>query len=117
MCVLVKDLGIGKGKILRAVLDAGYTKSNTLKKFTLPKMWTRLKEKDCCWYKTYTCYFTSSSVASIVFRLVEFNKSKGLIINYMFQVDKLNKSKDSKYNMIIGSNILHDLNILHQREN
>ena len=29
----------------------------------------------------------------------------------MFRMDKVNNSKDSKYDMIIGSDILHDLSI------
>ena len=43
----------------------------------------------------------------MAFRLVEFNKNKDFLINYKFQVDKVNKSKDSRYDMIIGNDILH----------
>ena len=34
-----------------------------------------------------------------------------MLINYKFQVDEINKSKDSRYDMIIGNDILHDLGI------
>ena len=74
-------------------------------------MQTRLNEKDCCTYETYGGHFTSSSVALVAFKLVEFNKNKDLLINYKFQVDKVNKSKDSKYDMVIGNDILYDLQI------
>ena len=103
---MVKDPKTGNGKMLCALLGSGCTKSIILKKFTLPKAQTRLNEKDCCTYKTYGGHSASSSVALIVFRLVEFNKNKGLLINYKFQVDKVNKSKDPKYDMIKGSDIL-----------
>ena len=61
--------------------------------------------------QTYGGHFTSSSIALVAFRIVEFNKNKELFIKYKFQADEVNKSKDSKYNMIIGSDILHDLQI------
>ena len=47
----------------------------------------------------------------MAFRLVEFNKNKDLLIKHKFQVDKINKTKDSKYDMIIVNDILHDLGI------
>ena len=43
----------------------------------------------------------------MAFKLIEFNKNKDLVINYKFKVDKVNKSKDSKYDMIIGNDIFH----------
>lgn len=55
----------------------------------------------------YWGYFTSSSVVSILFRLIEFNQDRDFLISYMLQVYKVNK-----YNMIIDSDIiLHELNI------
>ena len=74
VCVMVKDPKTWKGKMLCVLLDSGYTKSIILKKFTSPQVQTRLNEKDCCTYKTYGGHFTSSSVALVVFRLVEFKK-------------------------------------------
>ena len=70
---MVKDLKTGKGKMLPPLLDLGCTESIILKKLTLPKGQTRLTKKDCCIYKTYGGHFTSSSVALVAFRLVEFN--------------------------------------------
>ena len=109
--VMEKDPKTGKGKMLCALLDLVCTKSIILKKFTLPEAQTRLNDNDCCIYQTYGGHFTSSSVALIAFGLVEFNKNKDLWINYKFQVDEVNIQKNSKYNMIIGNDILHDLQI------
>ena len=111
ICVMVKDPRTDKGQMLRVLLDSGCTNSIILKSFTSPKTRTQLSKEDCCRYKTYGGYFTSSSLASVAFNLVEFNKNKDLLINYKFQVDKVNKSKDSKYDMIIGNDILHELRI------
>ena len=81
--------------MLRALLNSGCTKSIILKKLTLPKVRTRLSKKDCRTYETYGGHFTSSSVALVAFRQVEFNKNKDLSINFKFQVNEVNKSKDS----------------------
>ena len=108
---MVKDPRTGKGKMLRALLDSGCTKSIILKSFTSPKARTQLSREDCCRYETYGGHFTSSSIASVAFKLIEFNKNKDLLINYKFQVDKVNKTKDSRYDMIIGNDILHELGI------
>ena len=35
-------------------------------------------------------------MALMAFRLVEFNKNTDLLINYKFQVDKVNNTKDSE---------------------
>ena len=59
----------------------------------------------------YGGHFTSSSIASVVFRQVEFNKNKDFLINYKFQVDKVNKSKISRYDMIISNDIFYKLDI------
>ena len=88
---MVKGPKTGKGKMLHALLDSDCTKSIILKKFILPEAQTKTNEKDCCTYKTYGGHFTSSSVALVAFRLVEFNKNKDLLINYKFQVDEVNK--------------------------
>ena len=76
ICVMVKDPRTGKGTMLRALLDSGYTKSIILKYFTSPKERKLLSKKDCCRYETYGGHFTSNSTANVVFRLVEFNKNK-----------------------------------------
>ena len=108
---MVKDPRTGKGTMLRALLDSGCTKSIILRDFTCPKERKLLSKEDCCRYETYGGHFTSNSTANVAFRLVEFNKNKDLLINYKFQVDEVNKSKDSRYDMIIGNDILHDLGI------
>ena len=108
---MVKDPRTGKGTMLRALLDSGCTKSIILKSFTSLKKRKLLSKKDCCRYGTYGGHFTSNSTANVAFRLVEFNKNKDFLINYKFQVDEVNKSKDSRYDMIIGNDILHDLGI------
>ena len=46
----------------------------------------------------YGGHFTSSDVASVALKFIEFNKYKEKLINYKFQVDENNRSKDS--NMI-----------------
>ena len=61
--------------------------------------------------KVYIASFTSSYVVTIASRLVEFDKNKDLLINFESQVDKVHNSKDSKYDMIIGSDIMNNLNI------
>ena len=108
---MFKDPRTGEGTMLRALLDSGCTKYIILKSFTSPEARTQLSKEDCCRYKTYGGHFTSSSIASVAFRLVEFNKNKDFSTNYKFQVDKVNKSKDSTYDMIIVNDILYDLGI------
>ena len=95
VCVMVKVPKTGKEKILFALLDSGCTKPIILQKFTSPQVRTRLIEKDCYTYNIYGGHFPSSSVALVAFRLVEIDKNKNLLINYMFQVDEVKKSKDS----------------------
>ena len=91
---MVKDPRTGKGTMLRALLDSGCTKSIILNEFTSPKATTQLSKEDCCRYETYGGHFTSSFIASVTFSLVEFNKNKDFVINYKFQVDEVNKTKN-----------------------
>ena len=108
---MVKDPKKGKGKMNRALLDSSCTKPIILKCFISPSERKLLSKRGCCRYEKYGDHFTSNSTASVAFRLIEFNKNKDLLINYKFQVDEVNKSKDSRYDMIIGNDILHDLGI------
>ena len=78
----------GKAMALRALLDSGCSKSIILKKFTCNSNRRRLDEKDHIKYKTYGGYFTSASVASVAFKLIEFNTFKHKLINYKVQVDE-----------------------------
>ena len=88
--------------MLRALLDSGCSKSIILKQFTSKQRRKYLDEKDHVTYKTYGGYFTSSAVASVPFKLIEFNTYKDKLINYKFQVDSVQRSKDSSYDLIIG---------------
>ena len=72
---------------------------------------TQLEEKDQIKYETYGGHFTSSAVASVFLKFIEFNKYKEKLINYKFQVDENNRSKDSKYDMIIGTDLMSDVGI------
>ena len=102
----------GQGKMLRALLDSGCSCSIILKKFTDKAKLTQLKEKDQFKYETYGGYFVSSAAASVSFKFVEFNKHyKNKLITYEFQGEKVNRSKDSTYDMIIGSDLMSDLDI------
>ena len=70
-----------------------------------------MQDKDVCRYKTYGGYFTSTAIASVQLKLIEFNSYKDQIINYKVQVDDLQRRKDSKYDIIIGSDLMNELNI------
>ncbi len=97
--------------MLRALLDSGCSKSIILREFTSKSRRRILDERDHVRYKTYGGYFTSSAVASVPFKLIEFNTYKDKLINYEFQVDSVQRSKDSNYDLILGSDIMNDLNI------
>ena len=88
ICIMVKD-DKGKAKMLRALLDSGCSKSIILREFTSKSRRRILDEKDHVRYKTYGGYFTSSAVASVPFKLIEFNTYKDKLINYKFQVDSV----------------------------
>ena len=62
-------------------------------------------------YKTYGGYFTSNTVASISFKLIEFNSYKNKLINYEVQVDSVQRRKNANYDIIIGLDLMNDLNI------
>ena len=60
-------------------------------------------EKDCVKYKVHGGHFISISVASMAFKLIDFDKNKEKLINYELQVDKINSSKDPNTpNMILS---------------
>ena len=101
----------GKGTMLRALCDSGCSKSIILKEFTEKEKRRSLNEKESLKYKTYGGYFTSSAVASISFKLIEFNSYKNKLINYEVQVDSVQRRKDTNYDIIIGSDLMNDLNI------
>jgi hypothetical protein len=108
VCVQVVDSN-GRGRMLRALLDSGCSKSIILKQFTGKKRQSKLMGRDRVEYATYGGKFQSKSSASVGFKLIEFaNKQR---IDYKFHVDELQSSKESRYNMIIGSDLLNELSI------
>ena len=66
------------------LLDTGCTKSMILKKFTDQKRQTKLSGKDYIKYETYSSSFKSSMIASVVFKMVEFESQKKNTIEYEF---------------------------------
>ena len=96
---------------MRALFDSGCSRSIILKKFTCKSKRTKLEEKDQVHYETYGGHFTSTAVASVALKFIEFNKYREKLINYNFQVDEYNRSKDSKYDMIIGADLMSDIGI------
>ena len=108
VCVQVIDNN-GKGRMLRALLDSGCSKSIILKQFTDKKRRNKLMGRDRVEYATYGGKFQSKSSASVGFKLIEFaNKQQ---INYKFQVDEQQSSNEARYDMIIGSDLLNELSI------
>ena len=101
----------GKGTMLRALCDSGCSKTIILKEFTEKENRRYLNENESLKYKTYGGYFTSNSVASISFKLIEFNSYKNKLINYEVQVDSVQRRKNANYDIIIGSDLMNDLNI------
>ena len=101
----------GKGTILQALLDSGCSKSIILKEFTEKEKRRSPNEKESLKYKTYGGYFTSNAVVSISSKLIEFNSYKNKLINYEVQVDSVQRRKNANYDIIIGSDLMNDLNI------
>lgn len=60
-------------------------------------------------YKTYGGNFTSKSTTSVGFRFVEFENNSDVTVEHQFQVDEIQDPKKSKYDMIIGSNLLWNM--------
>ena len=107
-CVQVIDSN-GKGSMLRALLDSGCSKSIILKQFTEKSRRIKLIGRDRVEYATYGGKFHSKSSASVGFKLIEFENKQQ--INYKFQVDELQSSREARYDMIIGSDLLNELGI------
>ena len=101
----------GDGRMARALLDSGCSKSILLKKFTSKKSRSALSAKDRTVYQTYGGEFVSKSTASVAFRMVEFENNNNITVKHKFQVDEVNDPKKSKYDMIIGSNLLWNMGI------
>jgi hypothetical protein len=91
VCVQVVDSN-GKGRMLRALLDSGCSKSIIFKEFTEKKRRNKLMGRGRVEYATYGGKFQSKSSASVGFKLIEFANKQ--------QID-----------MIIGSDLLNELSI------
>jgi hypothetical protein len=108
VCVQVIDSN-GKGRMLRALLNSGCSKSIILKRFTEKKRRTKLMGRNRVEYATYGGKFQSKSSASVGFKLIKFaNKQQ---IDYKFQVDEVQSSQESIYDMIVRSDLLNELGI------
>ena len=74
--VIMMKVENGKGKMVRALLDSGCSKTIVLKEFTQKKRRKVLPPEEHIKYKTYGGYFRSRLRASIQFKLVEFETYK-----------------------------------------
>ena len=101
----------GKGRMARALLDSGCSKSLILKEFTGRKERTELPKEKQITYQTHGGDFVSSSTASVAFRLVEFENNNHITVEHEFQVDENHSAKKAKYDMIIGSNLLWQMGV------
>ena len=100
----------GKGRMARCLLDTGCTKSIILEEFTEKNRRTKLSKEKSTTYQTYGGKFTSSSTASVGFRMIGFENKKQTV-EFEFQVDSVGKSKTSSYDMIIGTDLLWNMGI------
>lgn len=101
----------GKGQMVRALLDTGCSKSIILKKFKERERRTELPDEKKTVYTTYGGQFVSKSAASVGFRLVEFENNNEITIEHEFQVDEHHDHKQTKYDMIIGSDLLWNMGV------
>jgi hypothetical protein len=110
--VIVSIVGTdGTETMARCLLDTGCTKSMILKKFTETKRRNKLSKEDTVQYETYGGKFKSSMTASVGFKMVEFQQHQNQTIEYLFQVDETNNSKQQHYDMIIGNDLLWNMGI------
>ena len=97
--------------MLRVLLDSGCSKTIDLKKFTEQHRRKILGQIDHVQYKTYGGYFTSTCMTSIQFKLVEFETYKDNLFEYEVQFDTQQQQRNASYNIIIGSDLMNDLDI------
>ena len=106
--VIMIKMSNGKCKALRALLDSGCTKTIILKQFTEKSNRIYLPPDQQVKYKTYGGYFSSSLVANIKFNFVEFDMYRDRAVEYEVQVDGLQKRSKTKYDIIIGTDLMND---------
>ena len=109
MEVILSVLIDGKEIMARCLLDTGCPKSMILKNFTNKKQQTKLSDKDSIKYETYGSSFKSSMIASVGFKMIEFETQKSNNIEYEFQVDETSDPDRQLYNVIIGNNLLWNM--------
>ena len=109
--VIMIKMSNGKCKALRALLDSGCTKSIILKQFTEQSNRIYLPPDQQVKYKTYGGYFTSTLVANVQLKFVEFDMYRDRSIEYEVQVNRLQRRSKTKYDIIIGTGLMNDLDI------
>ena len=82
-----------------------------LKKFTDKKRQTKLSDKDSIKYLTYGITFKSSMTASVGFKMAEFESQNNNTIECEFQVDETSDLQKQLYNVIIGINLLNNMEV------
>ena len=108
----------GNGRPMQALLDTGCSKSIILEEFLSKKQRASMDRSKKTQYLVYGGTFETSAAASVGFRLPEFELNKDITIERKFDVDSTNCSNRSRYDMIIGSNILWQtgMNIMYEFE-
>ena len=86
------------------MLDSGCSKTIILKEFCFNQ-----HQGEKITYQTYGGTITSKANSNVKLKLTEFSNSK--TINFMCQVDSHNKSKNSPYDIILGSDFMSALGI------
>jgi len=95
----------GKGRALRGLLDSGCTRTIILKEFC-----GRVEKGPKVTYETYGNEVSTSSYTDLQLKLTEFSHSK--TINYNCMVDLINKSKNSSYDIILGTDFLSSMGMV-----
>ena len=82
-----------------------------LKKFIDKKWQTKLSDKDSIKWLTYGSSFKSLLIASVGFKIMEFESQLNNTIEYEFQVDETSDPEKQLYNVIIGNDLLYNMGI------
>ena len=104
---LQKSLGKPKYEPIRVLLDSGTTGTIILHKY-VQKLRTRQSQKPTLW-KTKGGNFTTAQECKILFQLPELDRSK--VIEWNVHVDTTVSPYVSKYDMIMGTDLLKALGI------
>ena len=67
-----------------------------------------LGQKDHFKYETYGGYFTFTCMASIQFKLAEFETYRDRLYEYEVQVDTQQRQKDANHDINLGYNLMKD---------